>query len=39
MSLAVAAPWIGSAAALFALVGLLAHEHAYVQSGQAAPLA
>jgi formate-dependent nitrite reductase membrane component NrfD/ferredoxin len=39
MLLAVAAPWIGSAAALFALVGLLAHEHAYVQSGQAAPLA
>lgn len=37
--LAVAAPWLGSAAALFALVGLLAHEHAYVQSGQATPLA
>jgi Fe-S-cluster-containing dehydrogenase component/formate-dependent nitrite reductase membrane component NrfD len=37
--LAVTAPWIGSAAAFFALAGLLAHEHAYVQSGQAAPLA
>jgi len=37
--IAVTAPWIGSLAALFALVGLLAHEHAYVQSGQAAPLA
>lgn len=39
VSLAVAAPWIGSAAALCALAGLLAHEHAYVQSGQAVPLA
>ena len=37
--LAVAAPWIGPLAAFFALVGLLAHEHAYVQAGQAAPLA
>jgi Ni/Fe-hydrogenase subunit HybB-like protein len=36
---AVAAPWIGVAAALPALAGLLAHEHAYVQSGQAVPLA
>lgn len=39
MLLAVAAPWMGPAAALFALVGLLAHEHAYVQAGQATPLA
>ncbi|HUF27722.1 MAG TPA: 4Fe-4S dicluster domain-containing protein [Gemmatimonadaceae bacterium] len=36
---AVFAPWIGVAAALFALVGLLAHEHAYVQAGQKVPLA
>jgi Fe-S-cluster-containing dehydrogenase component/formate-dependent nitrite reductase membrane component NrfD len=36
---AVAAPWIGAAAAPFALVGLLAHEHAYVQAGQSVPLA
>ncbi|MDA8149462.1 MAG: polysulfide reductase NrfD [Actinomycetota bacterium] len=35
----VAAPWIGWAAAPLALVGLLAHEHAYVQAGQAVPLA
>jgi Fe-S-cluster-containing dehydrogenase component/formate-dependent nitrite reductase membrane component NrfD len=32
-------PWIGIPAALLALVGLLAHEHAYVQAGQAVPLA
>ncbi len=36
---AVFAPWIGLAAAPIALVGLLAHEHAYVQAGQAVPLA
>jgi hypothetical protein len=36
---AVAAPWIGVAAAPLALVGLLAHEHAYVQAGQSVPLA
>ncbi len=35
----VAAPWIGLAAVPAALVGLLAHEHAYVQAGQAVPLA
>jgi hypothetical protein len=34
-----AAPWIGVAAALCALIGLLAYEHAYVQAGQAVPLA
>ena len=39
VALAVAAPWIGSAAAASALVGLLAYEHAYVQAGQAVPLA
>jgi len=36
---ALAAPWIGVAAAPLALAGLLAHEHAYVQAGQAVPLA
>lgn len=35
---AVAAPWIGVVATPFALVGLLAHEHAYVQAGQSVPL-
>jgi formate-dependent nitrite reductase membrane component NrfD/NAD-dependent dihydropyrimidine dehydrogenase PreA subunit len=39
MTFSVAASWLGPIAALFALVGLLAHEHAYVQSGQAVPLA
>jgi len=33
------APWLGVTAALCALVGLLAHEHAYVQAGQVVPLA
>jgi Fe-S-cluster-containing dehydrogenase component len=36
---AVSAPWIGWLAAIPALVGLLLHEHAYVQAGQAVPLA
>ena len=37
---AVAAPWLGGwAAAPAALVGLFAFEHAYVQAGQAVPLA
>jgi Fe-S-cluster-containing dehydrogenase component len=36
---AVAAPWIGVVAVPFALIGLLAHEHAYVQAGQSVPLA
>jgi Fe-S-cluster-containing dehydrogenase component/formate-dependent nitrite reductase membrane component NrfD len=36
---ALAAPWIGAWAAPFALAGLLAYEHAYVQAGQAVPLA
>jgi Fe-S-cluster-containing dehydrogenase component/formate-dependent nitrite reductase membrane component NrfD len=36
---AVAAPWIGLVAVPFALIGLLAHEHAYVQAGQSVPLA
>jgi Ni/Fe-hydrogenase subunit HybB-like protein len=34
-----AAPWIGLAAAPLALIGLLAHEHAYIQAGQSVPLA
>ena len=33
------APWLGPLAAPLALAGLLLHEHAYVQSGQAVPLA
>jgi Fe-S-cluster-containing dehydrogenase component/formate-dependent nitrite reductase membrane component NrfD len=33
------APWLGAAAAAPALAGLLAYEHAYVQSGQSVPLA
>jgi Fe-S-cluster-containing dehydrogenase component len=39
VAVAVAAPWIGPVAAAFALPGLLAHEHAYVQAGQCVPLA
>jgi hypothetical protein len=37
--LAVAAPWLGVAAAPLALTGLLLHEHAYVQAAQSVPLA
>jgi formate-dependent nitrite reductase membrane component NrfD len=33
------APWIGPIAAIPALLGLLAYEHAYVQAAQAVPLA
>jgi hypothetical protein len=36
---AVFAPWVGMAAVPLALGGLLAYEHAYVQAGQAVPLA
>lgn len=39
VAVALAAPWIGVVAAPFALLGLLAHEHAYVQAGQSVPLA
>jgi Fe-S-cluster-containing dehydrogenase component/formate-dependent nitrite reductase membrane component NrfD len=39
VAVAAAAPWIGVAAVPIALLGLLAHEHAYVQAGQAVPLA
>jgi Fe-S-cluster-containing dehydrogenase component/formate-dependent nitrite reductase membrane component NrfD len=38
-ALGLLAPWIGIVVALPALVGLLAHEHAYVQAGQSVPLA
>ncbi len=31
--------WLGIIAAPLALIGLIAHEHAYVQAGQAVPLA
>jgi hypothetical protein len=34
-----AAPWLGPWVALPALAGLFAHEHAYIQSAQAVPLA
>jgi Fe-S-cluster-containing dehydrogenase component/formate-dependent nitrite reductase membrane component NrfD len=33
------APWLGAPVAVASLAGLLAHEHAYVQAGQAVPLA
>ena len=33
------APWLGPPAAVLALVGLLAYEHAHVQAGQSVPLA
>jgi Fe-S-cluster-containing dehydrogenase component len=39
VAVGVAAPWIGTVAVPFALAGLLAHEHAYVQAGQSVPLA
>jgi Fe-S-cluster-containing dehydrogenase component len=39
IAVAVAAPWIGTLAVPFALAGLLAYEHAYVQAGQSVPLA
>ncbi|HUZ83103.1 MAG TPA: 4Fe-4S dicluster domain-containing protein [Gaiellales bacterium] len=39
VAVAAAAPWIGVFAVPFALVGLLAHEHAFVQAGQRVPLA
>ena len=38
-AVAVGAPWIGPVAVPFALLGLLASEHAYVQAGQSVPLA
>ena len=39
MSGGLLAPWLGLVAAPLALAALLLHEHAYVQSGQAVPLA
>ena len=39
VAMAVAAPFVGVLAAPLALLGLLAHEHAYVQAGQSVPLA
>jgi Fe-S-cluster-containing dehydrogenase component/formate-dependent nitrite reductase membrane component NrfD len=43
VAVALAAPWLGAplaaGVAVAALAGLLAHEHAYVQAGQAVPLA
>jgi Fe-S-cluster-containing dehydrogenase component/formate-dependent nitrite reductase membrane component NrfD len=39
VAVGVAAPWTGVVAVPFVLVGLLAHEHAYVQAGQSVPLA
>ena len=39
VAVAIAAPWIGVVAVPFALAGLLACEHAYVQAGQSVPLA
>ena len=36
---AIGAPWLGVLASPIALLGLLAHEHAYVQAGQSVPLA
>ncbi|MHB1988198.1 MAG: 4Fe-4S dicluster domain-containing protein [Acidimicrobiales bacterium] len=38
-SVAVTAPWTGVITVPFALIGLLAYEHAYVQAGQSVPLA
>ncbi len=35
----IAAPWLGLPAAIAALAGVFAHEHAYVQAGQSVPLA
>ncbi|MDH5643401.1 MAG: polysulfide reductase NrfD [Gemmatimonadota bacterium] len=37
--IAIFSPWIGPVGAVAALVGLLAHEHAYVQAAQSIPLA
>jgi len=39
VAIALLAPLLGAWVALPGLVGLLAHEHAYVQAGQTVPLA
>ena len=38
-ALAVSTPWTGPVGAAAALLGIAAHKHAYVQAGQAVPLA
>jgi hypothetical protein len=39
VALGLLAPFLGAGAGVVALLGLLAHEHAYVQAAQAVPLA
>lgn len=39
IAVAIAAPFLGVVSAVAAAVGLLAHEHAYLQAGQSVPLA
>ncbi|MBA2317829.1 MAG: polysulfide reductase NrfD [Euzebyales bacterium] len=39
VTISVTAPWVPLGAAVVALLGLLAHEHAYVQAAQSVPLA
>ena len=39
VAVGITAPWLGAVAAPFALAGLIAYEHAYVQAGQSVPLA
>jgi hypothetical protein len=39
VAVGLASPWLGAPAALAALAGIFAHEHAWVQAGQAVPLA
>jgi Fe-S-cluster-containing dehydrogenase component/formate-dependent nitrite reductase membrane component NrfD len=39
VAVAIGAPWLGTPVSPIALLGLLAHEHAYVQAGQSVPLA
>ncbi len=39
VAVGLAAPWAGPVAGIAALIGLAAFEHAYVQAGQAVPLA
>ena len=39
VAVGVGAPWIGAVASPFALVGLLAYEHSFVQAAQSVPIA
>jgi Fe-S-cluster-containing dehydrogenase component/formate-dependent nitrite reductase membrane component NrfD len=39
VTVGLAAPWLGVAVVPFVAIGLFAHEHAWVQAGQAVPLA